>query len=543
MTLSAQLQSALSPVLSLGDVTLHAPPARFQSEQALRGQSEDELFAQVFARELSKSLMATAVSQSRLFSTGGVPAAAVDQDSASVDEAVELPLLQSNPLREPIFEHVAELDEPIDFYQEHTAVFSERLNLTWTPHTVIQDEISDSVMPDLALTASVRDEGLVPAMTQPLSIPLSFDVLGPPVSSALAVEMTRGAKVHEHPPLQGLALQHSMSQFSPTLLGQVRLNAVQAGQMDASIIQAPPNSVDQMLRDLVPADVPLAAPSDVTIPLGGSRPKEYPQTGAVVPRVAKGPGEQNQAAPVSQETALMKLVTQDKINVNLTPLPMQTVPPTQPGLHVAAPVLPQSVWNEPNLADKNPIRLVQDWPPTQPFAPAVLTIGTLAAEMDQLAGAEYAPTLSLQTGGTGRVDGLSPHPDPQRPELPRATVQQLVDASVRATERPVELVLNPEDLGRVRISMSMTDASVTLNMGAERSETLELLKRYSEVLAQELRDLGYGKISFSFGHQGHGHGAHPESPAAAQIAADEPLAPAVINATHRSRQTGLDIRL
>jgi hypothetical protein len=163
--------------------------------------------------------------------------------------------------------------------------------------------------------------------------------------------------------------------------------------------------------------------------------------------------------------------------------------------------------------------------------------------MDQLAGAEYAPTLSLQTGGTGRVDGLSPQPDPQRSELPKATVQQLVDASLRATERPVELVLNPEDLGRVRISMSMTDASVTLNMGAERSETLELLRRYSEVLAQELRDLGYGKISFSFGHHGNGHGAHPESPAAAQIAADEPLAPAVINATHPSRQTGLDIRL
>jgi hypothetical protein len=89
----------------------------------------------------------------------------------------------------------------------------------------------------------------------------------------------------------------------------------------------------------------------------------------------------------------------------------------------------------------------------------------------------------------------------------------------------------------------MTDASVTLNLGAERSETLELLRRYSEILAQELRDLGYGKISFSFGHHGHGHGAHAQSAQAAKRAADEPLAPVVVHATPRPVQTGLDIRL
>jgi flagellar hook-length control protein FliK len=514
-----------------------------QAEQALRVHSEDELFAQVFARELSKSLMATAASQPRLSSTGGVPPAAVDKDSANVDNAVEQPLVQSNPLPEPAFQHVAELDEPIDFYQEEAAVFSDRLNFTGTPHTVIQDDIFDSVMPDFAPTASVRDEGLVPAMAQPFSIPLPFDALGRPVSSELAVDMTRGATVQEHPPLQRLSLQHAMSQFFPPLLGQVRLNAVQAGQINASLIQAPPNSADQMLFEVVPADALLAAPSDVAVSVGGGRPKEYTQTGAVMPSVAKGPVEQIQAAPVSQETALIKLVTQDKINVNLPLPPLQSVPHPQPGLHVAAPLLPQPILNEPNFADKNPVKLVQDWPATQPFAPAVQTMSTLATERDQLAGADYAPTFSLQTGGTGRVDGLSPQPDPQRPELPRATVQQLVDASLRATERPVELVLNPEDLGRVRISMSMTDASVTLNMGAERSETLELLRRYSEVLAQELRDLGYGKISFSFGHHGNGHGAHPESVEAAKVTANEPLAPVVVHATSRPVQTGLDIRL
>jgi flagellar hook-length control protein FliK len=260
----------------------------------------------------------------------------------------------------------------------------------------------------------------------------------------------------------------------------------QGAQIVASLTQMPPSRAEQAPFELMPAEVLPTAPSDVAISVGGGRPKEYMQASTVMPGLAKAPVEQIQAAPVSQAVALLKPITQDKINVNLSSAPSSPMPQAQPDLYVVAPVSQQPALNKPQFAAENSAGSVQDWQATNPVTAVVQPKPPLLAEKDQLPGAEYTPILNLQTGGLGRADGpVAPPADPQRPDLPRATVQQLVDASVRATERPVELVLNPEDLGRVRISMSMTDASVTLNLGAERSETLELLRRYSEILAQE----------------------------------------------------------
>ena len=543
MTLSAQLQSALTPVISLGDGTMHLPPVRLQAEQGLRGDSEDEPFAHVFARELSKLSATTVAKQPKLSLTGVAPSPVVAQDSGDADAAAALPFVQAIPLTEAVFESAVDLDEPIDFYQEEGRDVSHQLDLSWTPHPVIHDEITVSVLPNPVVSAPVWDGAVVVAMASPLFVPSSFEAKGRPISSELAGDVRGGAKVQDHLPMLGPPSKQPLSLLSSALSGQPKPIDVQAVQTMASLTQAPPIRADQMPSQLTPTDVLLAAPSDVAVSVGGGRPKEYTHTSTGMPNFAKGSVDQIQVAPDSQEAALLKPVAQDKFSVNLSPVPLQPMPHTQPGVYVAAPVLPQPISNKPHLSAKNPVGLVQDWQATLPVTPVVQTKTILDAGKDQLAGAEYTPILNLQTGGLGRADAHAVQPDPQRPELPRATVQQLVDASVRATERPVELVLNPEDLGRVRISMSMTDASVTLNLGAERSETLELLRRYSEILAQELRDLGYGKISFSFGQHGHGHGPHSESTKAAKVAADESLAAVVVNEAPRPLQTGLDIRL
>jgi flagellar hook-length control protein FliK len=131
-----------------------------------------------------------------------------------------------------------------------------------------------------------------------------------------------------------------------------------------------------------------------------------------------------------------------------------------------------------------------------------------------------------------------------RTVVPRPMVQQLIDASIRAIERPVELHLSPEELGRVRISMTFSEASVTLNVHAERAETLELLRRHSEQLAQELRELGYGMISFSFGQRNRGQDAGPDvaPPGSDQDKAD-PLATVQPMSIQPRLETGLDIRV
>lgn len=90
--------------------------------------------------------------------------------------------------------------------------------------------------------------------------------------------------------------------------------------------------------------------------------------------------------------------------------------------------------------------------------------------------------------------GLSSSSDPIR-----QVFQNLMLPSNRIKEGPVEIRLNPEELGQVRINISMAEGAIAMSIHAERSETLELLRRNIEQLSQEFRQIGYGNISFSFG--------------------------------------------
>jgi hypothetical protein len=130
------------------------------------------------------------------------------------------------------------------------------------------------------------------------------------------------------------------------------------------------------------------------------------------------------------------------------------------------------------------------------------------------------------------------------PALPKAVAQQLAEASIRAVDRPVDLRLNPEELGNVRISMIMSDGSITLTVQAERNETLDLLRRHSDLLAQELRQLGYGSINFSFGQQGRPRDERSETPDKDAVlnTLSSTLAAQPRYAT-RNHDTGLDIRV
>ena len=85
------------------------------------------------------------------------------------------------------------------------------------------------------------------------------------------------------------------------------------------------------------------------------------------------------------------------------------------------------------------------------------------------------------------------------PGVVRHVAQQLAVTITQTTGQPTEIALNPEELGRVRISMSLTDGTLTLHINAERPETADLLRRHIDTLAQEFRSLGYNDISFDFG--------------------------------------------
>jgi len=85
-----------------------------------------------------------------------------------------------------------------------------------------------------------------------------------------------------------------------------------------------------------------------------------------------------------------------------------------------------------------------------------------------------------------------------RPEIARQVAQQLADVARKMPDRPVELTLNPEELGRVRLTFTISETGINVAIVTERGETLDLMRRHIETLAQEFRDMGFKDISFDF---------------------------------------------
>lgn len=71
-------------------------------------------------------------------------------------------------------------------------------------------------------------------------------------------------------------------------------------------------------------------------------------------------------------------------------------------------------------------------------------------------------------------------------------------------ERGLELRLDPEELGRVSISMRTEGESLVVRVVAERPETLDLLRRHADQLLQDLRSSGFRDAQMAFGAEGQG---------------------------------------
>ncbi|WP_294608849.1 flagellar hook-length control protein FliK [uncultured Roseovarius sp.] len=104
----------------------------------------------------------------------------------------------------------------------------------------------------------------------------------------------------------------------------------------------------------------------------------------------------------------------------------------------------------------------------------------------------------------------------QRPELPQHIAMQIAAAAQRGEgNRPIDLILSPAELGPLRLSLSSLDGVMSVTVTAERPETLDLMRRHIDTLAQEFLNIGYGKAEFSFG--GGQSGETGQDPADASI--------------------------
>lgn len=134
-------------------------------------------------------------------------------------------------------------------------------------------------------------------------------------------------------------------------------------------------------------------------------------------------------------------------------------------------------------------------------------------------------------------------------ELPRLIATQLADAVRSNPDKPIELTLNPEELGRVRMSFQTEAASLNVILQVERPETLDLMRRHIEQLAQEMHELGYDKVSFSFQQQRQDTASNGQSlPTAQQLSTTrtdpvDPLETQDVVQVHVGGATGMDIRI
>jgi hypothetical protein len=80
-----------------------------------------------------------------------------------------------------------------------------------------------------------------------------------------------------------------------------------------------------------------------------------------------------------------------------------------------------------------------------------------------------------------------------------AVFEQLAPHSAAAKAGATELSLSPIELGQVKFQIHQTGDSVRVVLSAEKSETLDLLRRNSEQLLQEFKQAGFSGASLSFG--------------------------------------------
>ncbi|MCA0940248.1 flagellar hook-length control protein FliK [Salipiger pacificus] len=105
-------------------------------------------------------------------------------------------------------------------------------------------------------------------------------------------------------------------------------------------------------------------------------------------------------------------------------------------------------------------------------------------------------------------DGVAPNEQlaPARTQQQPSPVRQVAEAIITGRGNKVEVQLEPEELGRVRFHMQLSEHGITLQVSAERPETLDLLRRNADQLARFLTEAGYQGGSLSFFGQRRGGG-------------------------------------
>ncbi len=162
-----------------------------------------------------------------------------------------------------------------------------------------------------------------------------------------------------------------------------------------------------------------------------------------------------------------------------------------------------------------------------------------------VAAVDAGPTvaMALGTSAAGMPDRGGQAPDPAA--IARQVARALGDPS-RDPGVPLDLTLDPPELGRLRLGFAEINGVLTVTIAAERSDTAELIRRHVALLAEEFARAGLDAPSVNISHGG----AEQRSRGGSVIlagsdtdAASIPDAPAPSAPVRRTGAAGLDLRL
>lgn len=146
---------------------------------------------------------------------------------------------------------------------------------------------------------------------------------------------------------------------------------------------------------------------------------------------------------------------------------------------------------------------------------------------------ELGATLSQgHPANPGSATAAAPAPASQALHPTAQSVAGQIAFSVAQNpDGQTEIMLSPEELGRVRLNVQSGDGSISVTIHAERPETLDLMRRNIELLQRDFRALGYEQMSFSFSQQGFSGQSARHEPEDWDKPAPDPLAIAEVAPT------------
>ncbi len=139
-----------------------------------------------------------------------------------------------------------------------------------------------------------------------------------------------------------------------------------------------------------------------------------------------------------------------------------------------------------------------------PLADAVIDLATVEAQRPVQSATEIARAVPYLAEHSPRV------------------IETIANAARALADRPIELVLNPEELGRLKMTLLSSENGMVVQLTVERPETLELLRRHIDLLASDLRLAGYERLSFGFSGDQTAGGRSQQGDSPATAAEKEP---------------------